>query len=342
MLVTVFRVTRPMPTPAPPHDVLCIGLVCTDLLLAVPHHPAPDEKLRATSRLVAPGGPAAVAAAQIARLGGRAAFAGLLGDADTDPFAALLREAFVAEGIDTSALLSVPDWETPLAAILVKPDATRAVLSHRPAPPQTVTMLVTPCISTPSTAFEISPRKTVTSMVTLPRARVLLADGHRPEWTSALLAQARATSAPLVLDAGSWHDAIRDLAPHAAHLVASEACARAALAGRDPASVPPAELRATLLAAPSATVVVTLGQRGLLWQTAAAHGAVPAFSIESMDTTGAGDAFHGAYALALARGLPLPEILRYASAAGALACTRPGAWPALARTSELEAFLARA
>jgi sulfofructose kinase len=54
-----------------------------------------------------------------------------------------------------------------------------------------------------------------------------------------------------------------------------------------------------------------------------------------VDTTGAGDAFHGAYALGLARGLPLAEILRLASAAGALACTRAGAWPALARADEL-------
>lgn len=308
-----------MPAPAAQHDVLCVGLVCTDLLLDVPHHPAPDEKLRATSRLVAPGGPAAVAAAQIARLGGRAAFAGLLGDSAADPFAHLLLQAFASEGIDTSALLSVPGWETPLAAILVKPDATRAVLSHRPAP-----------------------RQSVTNLVTLPVARVLLADGHRPEWTPTVLAHARATSSPLVLDAGSWHEATRALAPHASHLVASEACARSALSDRDPAATPPAELRAALLASPSATVVVTLGPRGLLWQTPAARGALPAFRIEATDTTGAGDAFHGAYALALARELPLPEILRLASAAGALACTRPGAWPALARAAEIEALLARA
>lgn len=304
---------------APTHDVLCIGLVCTDLILGVPHHPGSDEKLRATSRLVAPGGPAAVAAAQIARLDGRAAFAGLIGDDAVDPFTPLLRRAFAAEGVDTSALLSVPGWETPLSAILVKPDATRSVLSHRPAPPKSVTMLVT-----------------------LPRARVLLADGHRPEWTPALLAHARASSASLVLDAGSLNDATRDLAPHADHLVASEAFARATLSGLDPATVSPSTLRTALLASPSATVVVTLGPRGLLWQTPAAHGALPAFRIASTDTTGAGDAFHGAYALALARGLPLPEILRYASAAGALACTRPGAWPALARSAELTTFLALA
>lgn len=302
--------------PAPVHDVLCVGLLCADLVFSVPHHPAPDEKLRATDRQLAPGGPAAVAAAQIARLGGRAAFAGLLGD---DPFATILRAALTAEGIDTSALLSLPDHLTPLAALLVKPDATRAVVSHRPAP-----------------------RQSVTKLVTLPPARVLLADGHRPEWTPALLAHAAATATPLVLDAGSWTDSIRELAPHAHHLVASEACTRAALADRDPATAPPAQLRAALRAAPDATIVVTLGPRGLLWQSATARGTLAAFRIDAVDTTGAGDAFHGAYALGLARGLAFPDLLRFASAAGALACTRPGAWASLASSAEIDALLALA
>ena len=303
---------------APPFDVLCVGLVCVDLVLSVPHHPGPDEKLRASSRLVAPGGPAAVAAAQVARLGGHAAFAGLIGDASADPLASLLLQAFAAERIDASALLSAPGPETPLAAILVKPDAARAVLSHRPAPP--------------SEAAGKPPA--------FPSARVVLVDGHRPEWNDALVAHARSTDAPLVLDAGSWSDSVRALAPRAGHLVASEACARAALDGRDPAAVAPALLRSALAAGRDAVVVVTLGSRGLVWSSPAASGAVPAFRIEAIDTTGAGDAFHGAYALGLARGLPFPDLLRLASAAGALACTRPGAWPALARAAEVHALLA--
>lgn len=310
--------TTAFPSPAAPlHDVLCVGLVCVDLLLSVPHHPASDEKLRANSRLVAPGGPAAVAAAQVSRLGGRAAFAGLIGDTAADPFASLLLGAFATEGIDTSALVSATGFETSLAAILVKPDASRAVVSHRPAPSDTTPI--------PAPNF--------------PAARVLLADGHRPEWNNALLAHARATGAPLVLDAGSWSDSVRALAPRADHLVASEACARAALGGADPASVSPAALRVALAARPDATVVVTLGPRGLVWSRSDAAGTAPAFRIEATDTTGAGDAFHGAYALGLARGLPFPEILRLASVAGALTCTRPGAWPALPTEDEVDAFL---
>lgn len=305
----------PAPRPAAPElDVLCVGLLCVDLVLAVPRHPGPDEKLRATARLLAPGGPAAVAAAQISRLGGRASFAGAIGD---DSFAPILRAALAAEGVDTAALISPAGQTTAIAAILVKPDAARAVVSHASA---------SGSLSAPAQ--------------TLPPARVILADGHRPEWTPALVSHARATGAPLVLDAGSWNDAVRELAPHADHLVASEACARSALQGRDPADASPPELRAALLAGPAAVVVVTLGPRGLIWQTADDHGATPAFRIKTTDTTGAGDAFHGAYALGLARGLPLHDRLRLASAAGALACTRPGAWASLPTTAEIEALLA--
>ena len=173
-----------------------------------------------------------------------------------------------------------------------------------------------------------------------PRARVVLVDGHRPEWSDTLVAHAHTLGAPLVLDAGSWTDSIRALAPRAGHLVASEACARAALGGDDPAGKEPAALRRALLARDDAFVVVTLGPRGLVWSSPSLSGAQPAFCIDSLDTTGAGDAFHGAYALGLARGLEAEERLRLASAAGALACTRPGAWPSLAGAREIADLLA--
>ncbi|MEN9840875.1 MAG: hypothetical protein RL376_675, partial [Verrucomicrobiota bacterium] len=279
--------------------------------LAVPHHPGGDEKIRATARWLTPGGPAACAAAQITRLGGTAAFAGALGD---DAFAALLREALAAENIELESLVTWSGHPTPLAAIIVKPDGARSVVSHRSAPE-----------NPPPPAAQ------------LPLARVVLADGHRPEWTDTIVAHALACRAPLVIDAGSLTAATRKLAAAADHLVASEAYARAALSDRDPAEIAD---WTPLGAPPDATVVVTLGERGLLWRHAGERGHLPAFTVNACDTTGAGDAFHGTYAWGLARGLALPEILHLASACGALACTRPGAWTSLATRAELERFLA--
>ncbi|MFH1497394.1 MAG: PfkB family carbohydrate kinase, partial [Verrucomicrobiota bacterium] len=113
-------------------DVLCAGFACLDLTLRLPHHPAPDEKLAATGLVHSGGGPAANAAVQIARLGGRAGFLGRLGN---DPFGQHLLAQFATEGIDTSACVITPE-PTPLAVILTKPDGTRNALGNRPpAPP---------------------------------------------------------------------------------------------------------------------------------------------------------------------------------------------------------------
>lgn len=293
-------------------DVLCVGLVCVDLTLGVAALPLPDDKLRARQRLLAPGGPAAVAAAQVARLGGRVAFSGRVGEERTDPLAGVALAAFAAEGIDVSSCVRDASFRTPLAAVLVADDGRRVVVSHRddavgPAP----------C---------------------WPAARVILADGHRPEWNDALIAHARACGAKLVLDAGSVHAGTLGLAPHVDHLVASEAYARAMAPGLDPAAD---EFDwAALGGRRSADWVVTLGERGVVWRGPEGQGRVAAFDVEVVDTNGAGDAFHGAYAWVLARDFGRAERLRYASAAGALACSRAGAWPAMATRREIETLLA--
>jgi sulfofructose kinase len=72
-------------------------------------------------------------------------------------------------------------------------------------------------------------------------------------------------------------------------------------------------------------VVITLGERGLIWQRGNELGTAPAYPITAIDTTGAGDAFHGAFAAALAAGMDWQTLLRYASTAGALCCMQMGA-----------------
>ena len=93
------------------------------------------------------------------------------------------------------------------------------------------------------------------------------------------------------------------------------------------------------LSATSDIVVITLGERGLIWSRHGERGAMPAFDVEAIDTTGAGDAFHGAFALGLARNLPWPDLLRFASAVGALTCCQLGARPALPMAGKVKRFL---
>jgi sulfofructose kinase len=85
---------------------------------------------------------------------------------------------------------------------------------------------------------------------------------------------------------------------------------------------------------------VTLGERGLIWQRGTTAGALPAYAVAVVDTTGAGDAFHGALAAGLAQGMAWEELLRLASAAGALCCTKHGARLGIPTAQEVAALLA--
>ena len=87
-------------------------------------------------------------------------------------------------------------------------------------------------------------------------------------------------------------------------------------------------------------VVVTLGAAGCLLHDAGTAWRVPAFSVQPVDTVGAGDAFVGTLAVGLARGESLDHAARRANAAGALATTREGAIPSLARAADVERVLA--
>lgn len=101
------------------------------------------------------------------------------------------------------------------------------------------------------------------------------------------------------------------------------------------------ELCRRLLVAGVRTVVVTLGEQGALVVDESGSYRVPAFPVEVVDTTGAGDSFSATLTVGLAAGLPLRSAVQRACAAGALTCTRLGVVPGLPRQTELEQFLAK-
>jgi sulfofructose kinase len=162
---------------------------------------------------------------------------------------------------------------------------------------------------------------------------VLLCDGHQPELSLHAVRLARHRCIPTLLDAGSVNEGTRELAGKVDYLVAAEKFAREFTGQTD------ARNALAKLAKVAANVVVTLGGEGLIWQRGIDAGRLPACEIRAVDTTGAGDAFHGALAAALAVGMPWKEGLRYARAAGALSCGRYGARPSLPTQGEVEAFI---
>lgn len=297
-------------------DVLCLGIACYDLIFSVDRHVGADEKIKASDLTACGGGLAANAAMTVARLGYSAAFAGYLGqDMYGDSHLDELRSAMV-----NTQLVVRGHWPTSLSAILVKPDGARALVNYGLGQEM-------PC----AIDFRLEDC----------RPRAVLVDGHFLAAAQPLIDRARAQGIPTVLDGDTLHAGSKTLMDKVEFLVVSEHFARQYSRQADP--------RAALVqlsrCAPS--TVITLGERGLLWHNrpdcrfGAGAGSYPAFAVAAEDTTGAGDAFHGAFAAGLSRGMDWEELLRFASAVGALCCTRKGARLGIPTDAEVAAFLAR-
>ena len=289
---TIFRSTLNTKPSLMTTDVLCVGHASYDLIFSVNRHPGADEKIVADNLLNCGGGPAANAAVCVAKLGLRSAFAGYLG---RDLYGDRHFQELQDHGVD-SRLIVRGASPTPLSTILVKPDGKRCLINYKGD---------TQALSADALSLNEIP------------AKVLLFDGHEPFISLALAEKAKQSKIPTVLDAGSIHEGTLALMSRVDYLVCSEKFA-VQYAGDEHKAL-------SRLAELAPAVVITLGERGLIWQRGNQRAALPAYPVTAIDTTGAGDAFHGAFAAALAAGMDWLTLLRYASAAGALCCTQMGA-----------------
>jgi sugar/nucleoside kinase (ribokinase family) len=229
------------------------------------------------------GGPAANAAVAIARLGGRAAFAGAVGDD------ALGREQVAElsrEGVDVSAVETARGAPSFVSFILVdEADGARTIVSA-PEPRPLASGLADPLASPPD---------------------LVLVDGWGGAAQVRLARDARARGVPLLLDAGSARPEVLEIAALADVVIASEPFAEER-AGPGRAG----DALRLLLEGGARLAAVTLGARGALGgaRGSASLFEVPALPIRAVDTTGAGDAFHGGAAFALASGWTWERSLR--------------------------------
>src|SRR5439155_26262825 len=106
-------------------------------------------------------------------------------------------------------------------------------------------------------------------------------------------------------------------------------------------TTPTHELAARLRACGAKNIIATMGENGALILVDGSATHIPGLKVDVVDTTGAGDAFSAGLAVALAEGKSLIEAVRYANCAGALACTKLGVIPALARRDSVDQLYAR-
>lgn len=268
--------------------VLTLGFAAVDFVLSVPEFPDRPDKYRADSASIVGGGMAANAAVAAARLGGTVHLASRLGD---DPLADIILSDLQADGVRTEMVRRTAGGRSPFSSVLVDGHGERQVVNFRGS----------------GLADDMG------WIDAAPDCDVVLVDTRWPAGAAAALDLARRRGIPGVLDGEAPIDPI--LLQKASHVAFSRQGLRS-IADTDDLN------RALRRVADRfhAWICVTDGARGAWYNGADGITHVPAFPVEAVDTLGAGDVWHGAFALALAEGQREATAVRFANAAAALKC----------------------
>jgi len=308
--VAAFGVALP---PSAAFDAVGFGLNAVDHLCVVARHPEAGSKAPVLSFTRAAGGQAATAMVTLARLGRRAKYVGKVGGDEAGVFSL---ESIRREGVDTSDVATVAGVTSQLAVIVVdERSGERTILWHRPREIAT-------------RPEEITPEKVAVG-------RVLLVDGHDAPAAARAAAVAKERGIPVVLDAETVKGGTRELVPLVDLLVASSEFPALFTGASDREGA----LRRLLKLGPR-FAAMTLGSDGALAMTA--DGGVVrsrGFEVSAVDTTGAGDVFHGAFVHGLLEGWSVERTLDFSNAAAALNCTALGGRGRIAGLDETLAFM---
>jgi sulfofructose kinase len=296
--------------------ILCIGIPVRDLTFRVAGVPARGSKENASHFEEICGGNSLNAAIGIVRLGGRASMCGPIGDSK-ETASRYIFEQLGHEGIEAQHIVHMPGLVTPISGIMIDPTGERTIVTFRD--PQ-LWKVQLPGADT-----------------LLDDCAAILVESRCAEFSTELCAEARRRGIPVVVDVDRAMSLSEGLLTASSHLVFSSEPLQetAGIADDGEALKKIAKLTPSFLAG-------TRGARGTIWlDDQGTLQETPAFPVHTVDTLGAGDVFHGAFALAVTEGQDLREALRFASAAAALKCTRFGGAFAAPQRAEVEALLSQ-
>lgn len=292
-------------------DCLGLGIVPLDILMEIPRYPKPGSKLDASRMAIQGGGPAPNCMVGLHRLG---LHTDLIAAVGNDLPGALTREQLRREGLSERYLVTKKARSDLAIGFIEQKSGDRTLVLNR--------------------TVHVQPRDIVTSKLPIPR--VVHLDGRDMSACLKLARWAKRIGALVSFDIGSVRNDVSAIFPLVDHLVVADAFALPYTNSRS--------IRAAcekLSHECPGTVVVTHGTSG---QTAFADGAwyhQCAFRVDTVDTTGAGDAFHVGYLFGLIKHEDLPVCLLLGSAVAALNCTRLGARAGLPTRAQLRSFLKR-
>ncbi|MEM1306077.1 MAG: PfkB family carbohydrate kinase [Pseudomonadota bacterium] len=292
--------------------IICVGHAALDSVYRVADMPTGEGKFRALEHMESGGGMAATAAATIARVGGRVALWSRVGDDDAG---VKIRRSLSSVGVDIRHVDIVDQARSSTSAVIVDDTGARMIVGARD-------------INMPSDTSGL-PLEEVAD------AAAVLADLRWMEAVRSVFQRAREAGVPTVLDADlGGREALPELLALTDYAIFSEPALTDFLPDHDIQ----ARLDRVMLYGPK-HAGVTMGARGYLWRDTFGGGSQPAFEVATVDTTGAGDAFHGAFTVEIARGRSVADSARFAAAVAALNCTRLGARAGLPTRRDADAFV---
>ena len=279
-----------------PVRVICLGLSALDQVWRVDRlFAGQSEKIKAIGYDTLGGGMAANAAVALAKLGAAVAFWGRAGN---DAAGHEMKSAFTAEGVDVDNFRLFPEGRSSVSGIIVDSSGERQIVNFRGLYPEAADWLPLEAVA---------------------RASVVLADPRWGEGAATLFRDARARGIPTVLD-GDVADAevFERLLPLTDHAVFSEPALTAFVGSAEDGSL------GTLARFGCRVIAVTRGERGVSWYENGQLHQQAAYTVDVVDTTGAGDVFHGAYALAIGAGLDVRAAMAFSAATAAMKCRHAG------------------
>ncbi len=303
--------------------VTVVGSANVDLVIRAERMPNRGETLIGETFDIFTGGKGFNQATAAARLGAEVTLIGRIGD---DPFADILRTAIESEHIDNRFVKTDTESGTGVATIVVEPDGDNSI------------------IVVPRANMRLTSKDITDAAESIAEADVLLLQLETPiDASQTAIKIAKANDTIVILDPAP----ARPLPPSLlaqVDILTPNATEATVLSGHAvntlEAGIVTAKALQTQIATDGhAAVVLTLGEQGALLCTPTQSTYIPAISVDAVDTTGAGDAFSGALATALANGDELSEAVRFATAAGAAAVTVLGATPSMPTHEKIEAIL---
>lgn len=294
------------------HEIVGIGASIYDTMMAVPGYPKEDTKLSAVSVWHQGGGPCATALAAASILGAGTAYLGTVGD---DGAGIFMKEDLETYGVDTEYLEVKKGHLSGQSVILLNEETgSRTCIWHKGDMP----------------VFQPDEKQ----LQAVKDAKILHLDGNHLEAALIAARAARQAGVMVSMDAGGNYPGVEALLPYVDILIPSEEFALAFT------GMPEAEQAAKQLYREFGpkVLVVTQGGRGGFFYDGEMHG-YSAFSVQVVDSNGAGDVFHGAFLAAYLEGKNVAEAVTFASAVAALKCSRVGGRASIPGREEVRHFL---